>query len=64
MIQNVIRDMGGIAVFGIISICLFFAVFMAAAIYAFVQRKAFCDRMCALPLEDGSCEPKGVSHEQ
>ena len=52
MIQNVIRDMGGIAVFGIISICLFFAVFMAAAIYAFVQRKEFCDRMCALPLED------------
>jgi len=63
MIQNVIRDMDGIAIFGIISICLFFAVFMAAAIYAFVQRKAFCDRMCALPLEDGSRESKGASHE-
>ena len=64
MIQNVIRDMGGIAVFGVISICLFFAVFMTAAIYAFAQRKAFCDRMCALPLEDGSRESKGASHEQ
>jgi hypothetical protein len=63
MIQNVIRDMGGIAIFGVISICLFFAVFTAAAIYAFVQRKAFCDRMRALPLEDGSCESKGASNE-
>ena len=63
MIQNVIRDMGGIAVFGVISICLFFAVFTVAAIYAFMQRKAFCDRMRALPLEDGTCEAKGPSHE-
>ena len=63
MIQNVIREMGGIAAFGIISVCLFFAVFTCAAIYAFVQRKAFCDRMCALPLEDGSLETKGDSHE-
>ena len=63
MIQNVIRDMGGIAVFGIISVCLFFVVFTSAAIYAFVQRKAFCDRMRALPLDDGSRESKGASHE-
>ena len=63
MIQNVIRDMGGIAAFGVISICLFFAVFTAAAIYAFAQRKTFCDRMRGLPLEDGSRESKGASHE-
>ena len=63
MIQNVIRDMGGIAAFGIISVCLFFVVFTAAAIHAFVQRKAFCDRMRSLPLEDGSREPEGSSHE-
>jgi hypothetical protein len=63
MIQNVIRDMGGIAAFGIISVCLFFAVFTGAAIYAVVQRKTFCDRMRALPLEDDSRELKGASHE-
>jgi hypothetical protein len=63
MIQNVIRDLGGIAGFGIISVCLFFAVFICAAIYAFVQRKGFCDRMRALPLEDGSSEPKGATDE-
>jgi hypothetical protein len=63
MIQNVIRDTGGIAAFGIISICLFFAVFTGAAIYAFAQRKSFCDHMRTLPLEDGSRETKGVPHE-
>jgi hypothetical protein len=63
MIQNVIREMGGIAAFGVISVCLFFVVFTCAVIYAFVQRKAFCDRMCTLPLEDGSNETKGASHE-
>jgi cbb3-type cytochrome oxidase subunit 3 len=63
MIQNVIRDMGGIAAFGVISICLFFTVFIGAAIYALVQRKAFCDRMRALPLEDESHEQKGASDE-
>jgi hypothetical protein len=63
MIQNVIRDMGGIAAFGVISICLFFAVFIGAALYAFFQRKSFCEKMCALPLDDGSRESKGASHE-
>jgi hypothetical protein len=59
MIQNVIRDMGGIATFGIISICLFFAVFSAAAVYAFFQKKSHCQRMQSLPLQDGSHESKG-----
>ena len=63
MIQNVIRDMGGIAAFGVISICLFFAVFIAAALYAFLQRKSFCEKMGVLPLDDGSRESKGASHE-
>ena len=63
MIQNVIREMGGIAAFGVISVCLFFAVFTAAALYAFLQRKAFCEKMCALPLEDGTRETKGGSCE-
>ena len=63
MIQNVIRDMGGIAAYGVISILLFFAVFTGAALYAFLQGKSFCDRMRALPLEDGALESKGESHE-
>jgi hypothetical protein len=63
MIQNVIRDMGGIAAYGVISILLFFAVFTGAALYAFFQSRTFCDHMRTLPLEDGSVETKGDSHE-
>jgi hypothetical protein len=53
MIQNIVRDIGGIAVFGIISVCLFFTVFGAAMIFALLQKKSFCKSMSALPLEDG-----------
>ena len=61
MIQNVIRDMGGVAIFGVISVCLFFAVFTGALLWALAQRKSFCDKMRALPLDDGT---KGnASHE-
>jgi hypothetical protein len=64
MIQNVIRELGGIAIYGIISVCLFFTVFTTAMIWAFVQRKAFCERMVMLPLNDGSQEAKGeTTHE-
>lgn len=64
MIQNVIRDMGGIAVFGVISVCLFFTVFTGAMIWALAQRKSLCEKMRALPFDDGSIsETKGDSHE-
>jgi hypothetical protein len=53
MIQNVLRSLGGIETYGVISVCLFFAVFVVAAIFAFVQKKPFCKAMSALPLEDG-----------
>ncbi|MDB6040256.1 MAG: hypothetical protein JWM99_4097 [Verrucomicrobiales bacterium] len=54
MIQNVIRSVGGIAGFGIISICIFFTVFTTAMIWAFAQRKTHCDQMGSLPLNDGN----------
>jgi len=63
MIQNVIREMGGIAAYGIISVCLFFTVFTGAMLWAFAQRKSLCDKMSELPLDDGSREPKKISHE-
>jgi hypothetical protein len=63
MIQNVVRAMGGIAVFGVISICLFFLVFVIAALFAFFQRRSFCDHMRTLPLQDGTLPAKGSPHE-
>lgn len=64
MIQNVMRGLGDIATYGIISVCLFFVVFTGAMVWALAQRKSLCEKMRALPLEDGSVEPKGDSvHE-
>jgi hypothetical protein len=54
MIQNVAHSIGGMAGFGIISICLFFTVFVGALIWAVAQRKSHCEHMESLPLEADS----------
>ena len=65
MIQNVLRDIGGIGLYGVISVCLFFAVFSVALIRACLLKKAFLKRMGALPLDDGQPAPiKGVSSHE
>jgi hypothetical protein len=64
MIQNVIRSMGDIATYGVVSVCLFFVVFTGAMVWALAQRKSLCEKMRALPLDDGSRTPEGdSSHE-
>ena len=51
MMQNVLRAMGGIENYGIVSVCLFFVVFVTALVFAATQKKGFCRQMSALPLE-------------
>jgi hypothetical protein len=65
MIQNVLRDIGGIGLYGVISVCLFFTVFSAALIRACLLKRPFLKSMSALPLDDGQPGPaKGdSSHE-
>lgn len=66
MIKNVLSEIGGVGIYGVISICLFFAVFTGALILAFLYRKPFLQSMSALPLEDdaGVGPMKGeVPHE-
>ena len=58
MIKNILQDIGGIGLYGIVSLCLFFSVFTGALLWAAVQRAQFCKQMGALPLED----EKGESH--
>jgi hypothetical protein len=52
MIKNVLQDIGGVGIYGVISICLFFTVFSVALVWALLQRKPFLNAMSALPLED------------
>ena len=39
MIQNILRHLGGIEHYGIISLCLFGTVFIGVLIWAFIQKK-------------------------
>ena len=54
MLRNVVTDIGGIGVYGVISICLFFAVFTGMLIWTFSQKKQTLQRNSELPLEDGN----------
>ena len=55
------RETGGIGIYGILSICLFFVVFTSALIWAFLLRKPFLHSMSRLPLDSESSptQPKG-----
>jgi len=65
MIKNVLSDIGGVGIYGVISITLFFAVFTGMLIWACGMKKSFAQKMSACPLQDGEkkSEVKGVSHE-
>jgi hypothetical protein len=52
MIKNVLQEVGGIGVYALISLLLFFAVFTGALIFTFIQRASLCRKMESLPLED------------
>jgi hypothetical protein len=63
MIKNVLSDIGGIGIYGVISICLFFAVFTGALFFSLRMKKSQADQLGSLPLHDGEPAQKGVSHE-
>lgn len=66
MIKNVVSDIGGIGLYGVISICLFLAVFTGMLIWAVCLKKSYGQKMSACPLNDGEVKsnPKGISHER
>ena len=57
MIKNVLEQIGGIGLYGVISVCLFFAIFTVALVWALLHRKSFCATMSALPLHDDEPKP-------
>ena len=63
MIKNVLTHIGGVEVYGVISICLFFAVFSLAVVLALRMKKSVAQRLSRLPLEDSQPASKEVSHE-
>lgn len=66
MIKNVLTQSGGMAIYGVVSICLFFTVFVAAIVFTAMRRRQYLNHMSSLPLEDESAAPSNVnpsSHE-
>lgn len=51
MIQNVIRTLGGIEHYGVVSLLLFAGLFAGVLVWAFLQKKSHLDRMARVPLE-------------
>jgi len=52
MIQNVLRSIGGVGLYGIVSVCLFFLFFGVALIWAARLKKPFLKSMGSLPLQE------------
>lgn len=65
MIKNAVSDIGGIGLYGVVSICLFFLVFTGMLIWAWRMKKTFAATMSRMPLNDGEkpVATKGISHE-
>jgi len=51
MIQKVLSGIGGVEVYGILSVALFFIVFLGVLIWALGLRRPYLDRMSRMPLE-------------
>ena len=52
MIKNVLQEIGGLGIYALTSLLLFFTVFTGALLWAFLQRPSLCEKMRALPLEE------------
>jgi|GEM_PF-2063282 len=57
MIHSILRHLGGIEQYGILSLCLFGAVFIGVLAWALLQRKSHLDRMAQAPLDTELNEP-------
>ncbi len=53
MFKNILNDIQGINLYGIVSICIFFGIFVAMLIWACALKKNYLNKMSALPLESG-----------
>jgi len=65
MIQNLLRHLGGIEHYGIISLCLFGSVFVSVLLWTLFQKKAHLEYMSrvALDADPKESQTKRNSHE-
>ena len=51
MINNVLRTLGVVERYGVISLCIFATIFATVLIWTLLQRQSFLDHMSQIPLE-------------
>lgn len=56
MIKNVLSHIGGVEVYGILSILIFFAFFTGMLVWAFRVKRSHLDTMGRLPLQEDPAE--------
>ena len=56
MIQNVLSGIGGVGIYGVISICIFVAVFLGVVIWLLRLKPTYLKSMRDLPLADDAAE--------
>jgi hypothetical protein len=56
MIHSILKHLGGIEHFGIVSLCLFCTIFIGVLIWAFLQKKSHLDYMARVALDPESEE--------
>jgi hypothetical protein len=57
MEEKIICSMNGVAIYGIISICIFVAFFTGMLLWAFTKKEKYLDKMSNLPLDGGEKNP-------
>ena len=65
MMQDVLRSIGGVGMYGVISIAIFFLFFSGMLIWAFRLKGNYLNTMRELPLESQPADlsKKGTDHE-
>jgi hypothetical protein len=53
MIKNVLCDIDGVGIYGVISICIFFGFFSGMLLWVALRKKSYLNHMSALPLDGG-----------
>ena len=58
MIKNVLQHIGGVGLYGVLSICIFFAFFVGVLLWAARMKQPHLNSMSTLPFEDNAAETK------
>jgi cbb3-type cytochrome oxidase subunit 3 len=51
-VHSILRHLGGVQQYGVVSMCLFSSIFIGVLIWAFLQKKSHLDYMARAALDD------------